>query len=330
MSRVIAKEALVGTLRRWELPGIDDDNLFIPPTPKVSVFTPVATPLSLLSSPPPPSPSPPPVAESSQAHVEELPTEETVPVLPTAEEIEAISRAAYEEGFERGQQEGALQGFEQGHRDGLAQGLEEGLKQGIEQGIEQGKEQGVKQGFEQGLEQGKNEGVAQGLEEGRQEGLTQGFEQGHRDGLAQGDTEVQAKLERLGQLITLLDQPLADLDTEVEEQLVALAVAVARQIVRRELHLSPGEIVPVVREALASLPVARRNLRIFLHPDDISLVRTALGTGEPEHGMRLVEDAAITCGGCRVETEASRIDATVEHRINRVIARLLGGERESD
>ncbi|CAK0776206.1 hypothetical protein CCP3SC1_810014 [Gammaproteobacteria bacterium] len=35
-------------------------------------------------------------------------------------------------------------------------------------------------------------------------------------------------------------------------------------------------------------------------------------------------------GGGRIETDASRIDATVEQRIHRVISRLLGGERESD
>jgi len=176
--------------------------------------------------------------------------------------------------------------------------------------------------------------LAQGLEEGRRDGLTQGFEKGHHDGLEQSDAEVQAKLEQLGQIISLLDQPLADLDLEVEEQLVALVVAIARQVVRRELHLSPGEIIPVVRDALTSLPTAHRNLRISLHPEDIPLVRAALGvtlkTGEGEHEIRLVEDAAITRGGCRVETDASRIDTTVEQRINRVITRLLGGERESD
>jgi flagellar assembly protein FliH len=127
-----------------------------------------------------------------------------------------------------------------------------------------------------------------------------------------------------------LEQPLADLDPEVEEQLVALAVAVARQIVRRELHISRGEIIPVVREALTNLPGARRNLRIILHPNDVPLVRASLGSKESEHDARLEEDPTITPGGCRIETDTSRIDATIEHRINRVIANLMGGERESD
>ncbi|CAK0776197.1 flagellar assembly protein FliH [Gammaproteobacteria bacterium] len=323
MSRgFISKEELSPDFRRWELPGIDGD-LFVPPPPASPSTFSLISPLSLSS--------PDSTSESSTSEVEseDSPAEESVHRLPTVEEIESISRAAYEEAFERGQQEGMTQGFEQGHRDGLAQGIEEGTKQGIEEGTKQGFEQGLKQGLEQGLEQGlqqgtergleqglqqgidqghkqgfeqgQREGLAQGLEEGRRDGLAQGFEKGHRDGLEQGDAEVQDKLERLGQFLTLLDQPLADLDHEVEEQLLALVVAVARQVVRRELHLSPGEIIHVVREALTSLPTARRNLRVFLHPDDISLVRSALGAalgaGEGEREVRIVEDAALTRGG---------------------------------
>jgi flagellar assembly protein FliH len=264
---IIAKEELVA-LQRWELPGIDED-LFIPPPPAPREG---GSPPTTTAESPLPLESPPPTVT------------EAVAALPTVEELEAISRAAYEEGFERGQREG----FEEGHRDGLAQGLEQG----------------------------------------RRDGLAQGLEQGHREGRAGGEAEAHARIERLGQILTVLEQPLVDLDAEVEEQLVALALAVARQMVRRELHLNPGEIVPVVREALASLPAARRHLRLYLHPDDIHIVRAALGEGE--RGMRLIEDVGLTRGGCRVETDVSRIDATVEQRLNRVITSLLGGERESD
>jgi len=45
---------------------------------------------------------------------------------------------------------------------------------------------------------------------------------------------------------------------------------------------------------------------------------------------RIVEEPTLTRGGCRVESEDSRIDATVEARLGALIARALGGEREED
>lgn len=71
----------------------------------------------------------------------EPPEEEPEILPPTAEEIEAIRQAAYEEGFEQGKQEG----FEKGQEEGLQQGHEQGLAQGIEEGQTQGLEQGQAQ-----------------------------------------------------------------------------------------------------------------------------------------------------------------------------------------
>lgn len=61
------------------------------------------------------------------------PEEEILP--PTAEEIEAIRQAAYQEGLESGRSEGLKQGYEEGlekgNSEGLAQGREEGHAEGL-------------------------------------------------------------------------------------------------------------------------------------------------------------------------------------------------------
>ena len=61
-----------------------------------------------------------------------------VPAL-TAEALEEIRQAAYEEGLEQGLKEGR----EQGHAEGFASGIEDGKKQGFEEGRAQGLEQGA-------------------------------------------------------------------------------------------------------------------------------------------------------------------------------------------
>lgn len=71
----------------------------------------------------------------------EPPEEEEEIKPPTAEEIEAIRQAAYEEGFAIGKKEGHEQGFlegkEQGHGEGFSTGQEEGHAKGLDSGTEE-------------------------------------------------------------------------------------------------------------------------------------------------------------------------------------------------
>ena len=134
----------------------------------------------------------------------------------------------------------------------------------------------------------------------------------------------------LEQLLGAFANPFEELDEGVEQQLAQLAMLVARQLVRRELKTDPGQVIAVVRAALAELPLASRDIRLALHPDDIGLVREALSMGEDEQRIRIVEDPVQSRGGCRVETDTSQIDASVESRLNAIIAQVLGGERQTD
>lgn len=172
--------------------------------------------------------------------------------------------------------------------------------------------------------------TAEQLEQIRQEAQREGFAAGRQEGLTSGQKEVRATVQRLTQIINAFTAPLEEVDAVVEQELVTLAMAIARQIIRRELKTDPGQVVGVVREALAALPAATRRVTIHLHPDDAALVREALASGMEEAGWRIVEDALLTRGGCRIHAEHSQIDATVEKRIAAIVAQLLGGERRSD
>lgn len=76
------------------------------------------------------------------------PEEEFQPL--TAEEMEEIRQAAYEEGLLQGHNEG----FEKGHAEGLEKGHAEGVEKGTEEGFQAGLEQG-KEAIEQMAERWK-------------------------------------------------------------------------------------------------------------------------------------------------------------------------------
>lgn len=172
--------------------------------------------------------------------------------------------------------------------------------------------------------------TAQRIEQLQQQAYEEGFEQGRQEGRTAGAEEMKQAVQRLFSACDMLARPLDELDEVVEEQLLRLVTVIAQQMIRRELKTSPGEIIAVVRETLALLPVASREVRVHLNPDDVAIVREVLAPPEGERGWQIVEDPVITAGGCQVFTEMSRIDATVESRLMALVTGLLGGERQDD
>lgn len=172
--------------------------------------------------------------------------------------------------------------------------------------------------------------TAEKLHEIQSQAYEEGFALGKQEGLAAGATEIQAQGERLQQLMSRLAAPFEALDEQVEQQLLRLAITMARQLVRREMKAEPGEILPVVREAMGALPAAARSVELHLHPEDAALVRERLSLSDAERTWRIVEDPVLTRGDCRVSSDTSQIDARVETRLNAVIASMFGGGRQGD
>ncbi len=157
-----------------------------------------------------------------------------------------------------------------------------------------------------------------------------GFAKGREEGMASGKDEIARNGQLLDDLLQSLSQPFAELDEDVTQQLVSLSVAIARQLVRRELKIDAAQIVGVVQEAVVLLPVGSRNVRVCLHPDDLRGMHDALASMETGRSWELVNDPGLSRGDCRILTDTSRIDATLEKRLTAIASRLLGGERETD
>jgi flagellar assembly protein FliH len=157
---------------------------------------------------------------------------------------------------------------------------------------------------------------------------------GHAAGMAAARAESQQALNQLKSQVASLEkmlaaiaQPFRELDAQVEEQLVHLAVTVARQLVRRELRMEPAQVIAIIRETVALLPAATRDVRVHLHPDDAAVVREKLATPGSERAWTIVEDPVMTRGGCRVTTDTAQIDARMETRIQGIMTAILGEER---
>lgn len=156
----------------------------------------------------------------------------------------------------------------------------------------------------------------------------EGFTRGRAEGLKSGADEVRAMAQRLRALLEHCAKPLDELDCEVETAMVELALRAARRLVQREYQLDPALLANAVREALANLAGAPRELRVHLHPEDLKLLGDKLERPEGVSGWRLLPDHALQRGDCRIEGESGWIDATLA-TAEQALLRVLGAEREA-
>ena len=172
------------------------------------------------------------------------------------------------------------------------------------------------------------------LESIRQEAYNEGFAAGEKDGFRsttlkvrqEAEEALSIKLASLERLMGTLFDPIGEQDSQIEKSMVDLVQHIARQVIQRELVLDSSHIESVMREALKLLPLGVGNVRLYINPQDFEQVKAL--RERHEETWRIVEDAALQPGGCRVETEHSRIDATVETRISQIMAKLLDQAHE--
>ncbi len=169
-----------------------------------------------------------------------------------------------------------------------------------------------------------------GLVDLQAEAYKEAFAQGLAEGREAGRGDVRAAVERLSGMFHDLARPFEQLDADVERELLTLAMALARQIVRRELKTDPTQIIGIIRDAIAALPVAARDVRVHLHPEDAVVMRENLAPTSSERAWVIVEDPVMARGGCQITTANSRIDARLETRLNTIVSELMGTDRHTD
>ena len=152
-------------------------------------------------------------------------------------------------------------------------------------------------------------------------------EQGYSAGYAEGLAESQDITARMAEILQSLNQAVEGIEQHVAEQLLATALEIARQVLRQSLQVKPELLLPVVREAVAALQLSSGHPALLAHPDDAALIRAHMGEHLAHNNWRIIENPALTRGGCRVELGASEVDATLETRWKRVVE-TIGANRD--
>jgi flagellar biosynthesis/type III secretory pathway protein FliH len=116
----------------------------------------------------------------------------------------------------------------------------------------------------------------------------------------------------------------------LERRAVELAFSLTEKILAGALGVEPERVVEAVRGALRGV-VERERITVFVHPDDLELVRAAMDgvratLGGIEH-CEVQAERRVAPGGCVVRTQDGDVDAGVDTKLQRareVVEAALG------
>jgi flagellar assembly protein FliH len=149
------------------------------------------------------------------------------------------------------------------------------------------------------------------LREAHDAGLREGEAAGRRRAAA----EYQAAIERTAQSIKELAGLRARLRHEAEGDLVQLALAIARRILRRELAVDPDALRGLAVAALAKLR-SQEIVRVKVHASQVNLLTACLR----DSGDRIQVSGDPSCepGTLVFETQSGGLDASVETQLEEI------------
>ena len=201
---------------------------------------------------------------------------------------------------------------------------EEEIKPPTLEEIEAIRQAAQEEGYAEGKKTGFEEGKAQGYEEGLEAGRQAGHEEGLQQGLDEARSQIEAQSEIWQSLTDNLHAPLSQVTDASRQQLVQLAVALAKTVIRHEVTTNEQVILQALAEGMKALPVNESAYQVHMHPEDVTLITEHFGAQKvAEKGWQLIESPSMSRGGCDIVTTTNAVDNSVERRTREVLDRFL-------
>ncbi len=154
----------------------------------------------------------------------------------------------------------------------------------------------------------------------------EGFASGEAEGRTFGESQYRAFMQRLEGHLDDLVSAATLLKKASDDELLALALAMAEYLAAQQIERPSGSIRPLLDGLLEQHPFptpARSGenvaLEVYLHPKDLEqLVDTYIG----KPGIALKEDPELSRGSLRLESPEGVLEATLERRRARLLELL--------
>lgn len=150
-----------------------------------------------------------------------------------------------------------------------------------------------------------------------QQALETGYRKGEAAGRAQSEAELEPLRQRLAQAVAEVSEHRRALRRQAEEDVVKLALAIARRVLRREINVDPEALAGIVKAALDRLD-GREVEGVRVHPGEAeAMTRYLEQLGLPKR-IKVTEDASLERGATIFETTRGELDGSIEAQLQEV------------
>lgn len=144
-----------------------------------------------------------------------------------------------------------------------------------------------------------------------------GLREGEAAGRSRAAAEVQPVIERLGRTIDEISGLRARLRLEAEADLIRLALAIARRILRREIAIDPEALHGLILGALQKLQ-GQEISRVRVHPSHAAVLTTCLRLNLSADHIEVISDPSCEPGSVVFETPRGNLDASIESQLQEI------------
>ncbi|OIQ97434.1 flagellar assembly protein FliH [mine drainage metagenome] len=159
---------------------------------------------------------------------------------------------------------------------------------------------------------------AQIFDDMRKKGYAKGMQEGFAVGMAEAKERAQEDKQKFLTLMTAFSDALEKSDEQIADDVLSLALDVAKSMIKVKLNIDPAAVLAVVMDAIHYLPHIQKPARILLHHDDVQLLREHMADDVSSGQWQIHEDYRVERGGCIVETGTNQVDATNVVRWKRI------------
>jgi len=116
---------------------------------------------------------------------------------------------------------------------------------------------------------------------------------------------------------------------ESELEIVKLILTISSKMVGEEISNHGKDVIKyVVKEALSHVS-GKKIVAVRISPDDAKKINLLEEIKWVDQNIKILEDGAITSGGCVIETDFGSVDCQIETRWEEIRKALVGNKNES-
>ncbi len=148
------------------------------------------------------------------------------------------------------------------------------------------------------------------------EAYDKGFAEGETEGRKVGEEALAGKIDQAAQIVVAVKAERQRICALYEKDIFALVIAMVEHLVNHEVSVNHRVIEKCLHKALGFV-VDNSQVVARLHPEDFLRIKDAVVEDplflDNAERLELMEDPAISQGGCLLETTFGQIDTTLEH-----------------